>query len=160
MRLWSMWSVWLVFSDCGFRTVCPLMDKDKRLMDLPDPRIELTCFALQEDSLPLRHLGSPFPELKSYYLLLAQICLLLASDRFRKQIQINKIEKILISGSFILMQLWHIRVWSTGEGNGKLLQDSCLENPMNSMKRQKDRTVENRFMRGRLNVVMKALREI
>ena len=31
------------------------------------------------------------------------------------------------------------RVWSTGEGNGKPLQYSCLENPMNSMKRQYDR---------------------
>ena len=30
-------------------------------------------------------------------------------------------------------------MWSTGEGNGKPLQYSCLENPMNSMKRQKDR---------------------
>ena len=30
------------------------------------------------------------------------------------------------------------RVWSTGEGNGKPLQYSCIENPMNSMKRQKD----------------------
>ena len=32
---------------------------------------------------------------------------------------------------------------STGEGNGKLLQYSCLENPMNSMKRQKDRTLKD-----------------
>ena len=32
------------------------------------------------------------------------------------------------------------KMWSTGEGNGNPLQDSCLENPMNSMKRQKDRT--------------------
>ena len=31
------------------------------------------------------------------------------------------------------------KMCSTGEGNGKLLQYSCLENPMNSMKRQKDR---------------------
>ena len=31
------------------------------------------------------------------------------------------------------------RMWSTGEGNGKPLQDSCLENPMNSRKRQNDR---------------------
>ena len=31
------------------------------------------------------------------------------------------------------------RMWSTGEGNGKLLQYSCLKNPMNSMKRQNDR---------------------
>ena len=30
--------------------------------------------------------------------------------------------------------------WSTGEGNDKPLQYSCLENPMNSVKRQKDRT--------------------
>ena len=33
------------------------------------------------------------------------------------------------------------RMWSTGEGNGKPLQYSCLENPMNSMKRQNDRTL-------------------
>ena len=32
---------------------------------------------------------------------------------------------------------------STGEGNGKALQYSCLENPMNSMKRQKDRTLKD-----------------
>ena len=31
------------------------------------------------------------------------------------------------------------RMWSTGEGNGKPLQYSCLENPMNRMKRQYDR---------------------
>ena len=31
------------------------------------------------------------------------------------------------------------RMWSTGEGNGKPLQYPCLENPMNSMKRQNDR---------------------
>ena len=30
------------------------------------------------------------------------------------------------------------RMWSSGEENGKPLQYSCLENPMNSMKRQKD----------------------
>ena len=33
---------------------------------------------------------------------------------------------------------------STGEGNGKPLQYTCLENPMNSMKRQKDRTPEDK----------------
>ena len=32
------------------------------------------------------------------------------------------------------------RMWSTGEGNGKPLQYFCPENPMKSMKRQKDRT--------------------
>ena len=39
------------------------------------------------------------------------------------------------------------RIWSTGEGNGKLLQYSCLENPMNSMKRQKDRTLKDELLR-------------
>ena len=34
------------------------------------------------------------------------------------------------------------RMQSTGEGNGKPLQYSCLENPMNSMKKQKDRTLK------------------
>ena len=33
-------------------------------------------------------------------------------------------------------------MWSTGEGNDKLLQYSCLENPMNSMKRQYDRIMK------------------
>ena len=35
------------------------------------------------------------------------------------------------------------KTWSTGEGNGKPLQYSCLENPMNSMKRQNDRTLKD-----------------
>ena len=34
------------------------------------------------------------------------------------------------------------RMWSTGEGNGKMLQYSCLENPMTSMKRQNDRILK------------------
>ena len=34
------------------------------------------------------------------------------------------------------------RMWSTGKGNGKPLQYSCLENPMNSMKRQNDRLLK------------------
>ena len=39
------------------------------------------------------------------------------------------------------------KTWSTGEGNGKLLQYSYLENPMNSMKRQKDRTLKDELRR-------------
>ena len=35
------------------------------------------------------------------------------------------------------------KTWSTGEENGKLLQYSCLENPMNSTKRQKDMTLKD-----------------
>ena len=34
------------------------------------------------------------------------------------------------------------KTWSTGEGNGKPLQYSCIENPMNCMTRQKDRTLK------------------
>ena len=36
------------------------------------------------------------------------------------------------------------KTWSSGAGNGKPLQDSCRENPMNSVKRQKDMTLENK----------------
>ena len=39
------------------------------------------------------------------------------------------------------------RMSSTGEGNGKPLQYSWLENPMNSMKRQKDRTLKDELPR-------------
>ena len=39
------------------------------------------------------------------------------------------------------------RLWSTGEGNGKPLQYSCLENPMNSMKRQNDSILEGELPR-------------
>ena len=38
-------------------------------------------------------------------------------------------------------------MWSTGEGNGKPLQYSCLENPMNSVKRQIDRILKEEFPR-------------
>ena len=39
------------------------------------------------------------------------------------------------------------KTWSTREGNGKPLQYSCLENPMNRMKRQKDRTLKDELPR-------------
>ena len=39
------------------------------------------------------------------------------------------------------------KTWSTGEGNGKPLQYSCLENPMNTMKRPKDRTLKEELPR-------------
>ena len=39
------------------------------------------------------------------------------------------------------------KMWSTGEGNGKPLQYSCLENPMNTRKRQKDRTMKDELSR-------------
>ena len=38
-------------------------------------------------------------------------------------------------------------MWSTGEGNGKPLQYSCLETPMNCMKRQKDKTLKDELPR-------------
>ena len=38
-------------------------------------------------------------------------------------------------------------IWSTGEGKSKPLQYSCLEKPMNSMKRQKDRTLKDELPR-------------
>ena len=39
------------------------------------------------------------------------------------------------------------RMWSIGEGNGKPLRYSCLENPMNSMKRQDDRILKEELPR-------------
>jgi len=39
------------------------------------------------------------------------------------------------------------KMWSTGEGNGKPFQYSCLENPKNSMKRQKYRTLKDELPR-------------
>ena len=39
------------------------------------------------------------------------------------------------------------RMWSTGKGNGKPLQYSCLENPISTMKRPKDRTLKDELPR-------------
>ena len=39
------------------------------------------------------------------------------------------------------------KTWSTGEGNGKPLQYFCLETPMNSVKRQKERTLKDQLPR-------------
>ena len=39
------------------------------------------------------------------------------------------------------------KMWSNGQGNGKPLQYSCLENPKNSMKRQQDRTLKAEILR-------------
>ena len=39
------------------------------------------------------------------------------------------------------------KMWSTGKGNGKPLQYSCLENPMDSIKRPKDRTLKDELPR-------------
>ena len=39
------------------------------------------------------------------------------------------------------------RMWSPGEGNGKPLPYSCLENPVNSMKRQNDRILKEELPR-------------
>ena len=39
------------------------------------------------------------------------------------------------------------RMWSTGEGNGKPLQYSCLENPTDSMKRQNDKILKEKLPR-------------
>ena len=40
------------------------------------------------------------------------------------------------------------RMWSTGEGNSKPLQYSCLENPMNSIKRKNDRILAGASLSG------------
>ena len=55
-----------------------------------------------------------------------------------------------LSHSVVFLYLFALiadRMWSTGEGNGKPLQYSCLENPMNSMKRQNDRILKEELPR-------------
>ena len=50
-------------------------------------------------------------------------------------------------GWVMVERMWSDRMWSTGEGNGKPLQYSCLENPMNRMKRQNDRILKDELPR-------------
>ena len=54
------------------------------------------------------------------------------------------------------------RMWFTGEGNGKPLQYSCLENPMNSMKRQNDKMLREELPRsvGAINMLLEIRGEI
>ena len=53
------------------------------------------------------------------------------------------------------------RMWSTGEANGKPLQYSCLENPMNSMKRQNDRILKEELPRSEVpNMLLEISEEI
>ena len=47
----------------------------------------------------------------------------------------------------VMMEDGSDKMWSTGEGNGKPFQYSCLENPKNSMKRQKDSTLKDELPR-------------
>ena len=54
------------------------------------------------------------------------------------------------------------KTWPTGEGNGKPLQHSCLEHPLNSMKRQKDMTMKDEPRPGLcvFNMLLEKSREI
>ena len=51
--------------------------------------------------------------------------------------RVTQDERVMVNSSDI--------TWSTGEGNGKPLQYSSLENPMNNMKRQNDRTLKDKL---------------
>ena len=77
----------------------------------------------------------------------------------QKTSQSNHTRTTALSNSMILShasgatQDWRLmversdRMWSTGEGNGKPLQYSCFENPMNSMRRQRERTPKGELPR-------------
>ena len=58
---------------------------------------------------------------------------------------VDKVMSLLLNmlSRLVIIFLPSERMWSTGEGSGKLLQYSSLENPMNSMKRQKDITLKD-----------------
>ena len=55
--------------------------------------------------------------------------------------------KVQLSVSYLFAFSYCSYFSSTGEGNGKPLQYSCLENPMNSMKRQNDRILKEELPR-------------
>ena len=85
-------------------------------------------------------------------------------DRQNENCNHRKQTKLItwITASFNSIKLWALphkanqdgrvmmessdKMWSTGEENGKPLQFSCLENPMNSMKRQKDMTLKDELL--------------
>ena len=58
----------------------------------------------------------------------------------------SSVDLLSPSGQILFLSFAHLNPL-TGEGNGKPLQYSCLENPMNSMKRQKDRTLKDELSR-------------
>ena len=60
---------------------------------------------------------------------------------------VGKVTSLLLNMLSKLVITFLDRMWSTGEGKGKLLQYSCLENPMNSMKRQNDRIMKEALPR-------------
>ena len=64
-------------------------------------------------------------------------------------VQVSETESLLVGPPKLDRSWWRvlIKTWSTGEGNVKPLQSSCLENPMNSVKRQKDMTLKDEFPR-------------
>ena len=63
---------------------------------------------------------------------------------------LSKLHAVALKYTYFIMLVKYLSVstflsifmWSTGEGNGKPLQYSCLENPMNSVKRQNDRILK------------------
>ena len=64
-----------------------------------------------------------------------------------RQTLVGKVTSLLLNMLSKLVITFLDRMWSTGEGKGKLLQYSCLENPMNSMKRQNDRIMKEELPR-------------
>ena len=56
-----------------------------------------------------------------------------------RQCRANKDGQVMVESSD--------KMWSTGEGYGKPLHYSCIENPMNSMKKQKNRTLKDELPR-------------
>ena len=63
------------------------------------------------------------------------------SSRMARALSMSSIYSEWLTRMSLLIRAW--KTWSTGEGNGKPLQNSCLENTMSSMKRQKDITLKD-----------------
>ena len=167
-----MWSVWLVFCGCVFHSVYPLKDKDTGLMaaywwerltevetgSCSGGRGHAQFSSVQSlsrvqhfMSTGLQHARppcpSPTPGVHPNSCPLSRGCHPSISSSVVPFFSCP--QSLPASESFPMTQDRQVMVkrsdrrWSTGKGNGKPLRYSCLENPMNSMKRQKDRTLKD-----------------
>ena len=148
-----MWD-WLVFCDCGFHSVCPLMEEDKRLMDAFWWE-RLTEGETGSSSDSQGHAQYIFSLIFCWR---AELCILPVislgpncdgSEEDNGDL-LQKIPCMYCHAQFpqpcsrpraphATQDRWAMvessdKIWSTEEGNGKPLQHSCLENTMNSKK--------------------------
>ena len=146
-----MWSDWLVFCDCGFHSVCPSTE-NWIIKDL----LSMALLIRIKPSFPL---SQSLPTGSFYKPLYPSKGRQTENHNHRKLTNLITWTTALSNSVKLWAMLYRAtqdrqimvessdKTWSTGEGNGKPLQYSCLENPMNSMKRQKDRPLKDELPR-------------